>query len=149
MTDIVDQETRSRMMAGIGAKDTNPEFIIRRGLHKAGFRYRLHCPSVPGKPDLVLARYRAVIFVNGCFWHGHQCHLFKWPGGPRAQFWRAKITGNIERDRRNIRLCKAAGWRVAVVWECALRGKDRLDSQYVIERLTRWIRGSECFLELP
>lgn len=148
MTDIVDQETRSRMMAGIRGKDTTPELIVRRGLHGAGFRYRLHSRRLPGRPDLVLRRHRALILVNGCFWHGHKCHLFKWPRGPRAEFWRQKIVGNIQRDRQNYKAYEDSGWRVAVVWECALKGRNRLDSERVIDRLAAWIGGSERFIEI-
>ncbi len=117
MTDVVDKKTRSRMMAGIQNKDTRPEFVIRHGLHKAGFRYRLHSNLLPGTPDMVLKKYRALILVNGCFWHRHECHLFKWPGGPRADFWREKIESNAKRDRRNLEAYLESGWRVAIIWE--------------------------------
>lgn len=100
MADTVPPDVRSRMMAGIKAKDTKPELIIRRGLHAMGFRFRLHAKGLPGKPDLVLRKYRAVIFVNGCFWHGHECVLFKWPKS-RADFWREKINRNRHNDRVN------------------------------------------------
>jgi DNA mismatch endonuclease, patch repair protein len=120
MTDVVDAATRSRMMSGIRSKDTKPEMIVRRALHKAGFRYRLHDGRLPGKPDIVLPKYRTVIFVHGCFWHGHLCKDFKWPKS-RVEFWRAKIEGNVARDARNLELLERAGWRVAVVWECSIK----------------------------
>ena len=97
MTDVVDRETRSRMMAGIRGKDTKPELTIRKAIHARGFRYRIHDRRLPGKPDMVFPRYRAVILVNGCFWHGHNCHLFKWPS-TRVDFWKTKIERNREKD---------------------------------------------------
>ena len=120
------------MMAGIGPANTKPEMIIRRGLHALGYRYRIHVKSLPGKPDLVFPRRRAVIFVNGCFWHGHDCALFRWPS-TRAGFWRAKISGNIVRDERKRAELFAAGWRVLDVWECTLKGKARLPLDDVLK----------------
>ena len=96
--DIVTPAVRSRMMAGIRGKDTRPELVLRTALHRRGFRYRLHRRDLPGTPDLVFPGRKAVIFVHGCFWHGHDCHLFHWPQ-TRADFWRGKIGGNIARDR--------------------------------------------------
>ena len=107
-------------MSGIRGTDTKPELVLRRGLHQLGFRYRLHDRRLPGTPDLVFPRYNAVIFVNGCFWHGHDCHLFRWPK-TREKFWKSKITGNMQRDTRNWGLLEAEGWRILVVWECALK----------------------------
>jgi DNA mismatch endonuclease (patch repair protein) len=138
MTDIVDRKTRSKMMAGIRGKDTTPELIIRKGLHKAGFRYRLHDKTLPGRPDLVLLRHKAVIFVNGCFWHGHKCAIFKWPS-TRTAFWRNKIRGNVERDNRNLRLCKSAGWRVLTIWECSLKGPGRLGAEATVVAASKWL----------
>ena len=103
------------MMAGIRGTNTKPEMAIRRGLHALGFRYRLHGPKLPGRPDLVLPRYRAVVFVHGCFWHGHACNLFRWPS-TRQDFWREKIEGNRDRDRDTVERLEAAGWEVMVVW---------------------------------
>ncbi|MBL8199775.1 MAG: DNA mismatch endonuclease Vsr [Chromatiales bacterium] len=140
MTDIVDRTTRSRMMAGIRGKDTRPELVIRKGLHKAGFRYRLHDKSLPGRPDLVLPRYKALIFINGCFWHGHKCAIFKWPS-TRTAFWRDKIRGNAERDSRNRRLCTSAGWRVLTIWECSLKGPGRLGPASAVIATSTWLRS--------
>ena len=137
--DIVGKETRSRMMSGIKGVDTQPELILRRGLHRRGFRYRLHDRRLPGKPDLVFPRHKAVIFVNGCFWHGHDCHLFRWPKS-REEFWRSKITGNMQRDARNQRALIDKGWRVLVVWECALKGKEEYDVAEVVRRAMHWLR---------
>jgi DNA mismatch endonuclease, patch repair protein len=125
LPDIVAPEVRSRMMAGIRSADTRPEMLIRRGLHARGFRYRLHLKDLPGKPDLVFPARRAVILVNGCFWHGHDCPLFRWPT-TRPEFWRTKIAGNIARDRKTARQLLDQGWRVLNVWECTLKGRDRL-----------------------
>ncbi len=140
MPDIVAPHVRSRMMAGIRGRDTKPELLLRTGLHKAGFRYRLHAKGLPGKPDLVFPKYRAVIFANGCFWHGHDCALFKWPS-TRQDFWRAKITGNVKRDESVKERILAAGWRVLTVWECAMKGPGRLAPGEVITRSATWLRS--------
>ncbi|NTW80050.1 MAG: DNA mismatch endonuclease Vsr [Geobacteraceae bacterium] len=142
MTDIVDKETRSRMMSGIRGKDTKPEYHIRRILHRNGFRYRLHVKDLPGKPDIVLPRYHAVILVSGCFWHGHDCHLFRIPT-TRMEFWTTKIDHNRANDRLVLDSLQGSGWRVATVWECALRGKHRMDDSVIVSRLSDWIRSSE------
>ncbi len=138
MADVVTPEKRSQMMAGIGGKNTKPELIIRKGLHAKGYRYRLHVPTLPGKPDLVFPRYKAAIFVNGCFWHGHGCHLFKWPS-TRQQFWKEKISGTIERDKRKMEALHNSGWRTLTIWECALKGKTCLPADTVIEVAADWL----------
>lgn len=142
MVDVVDPKTRSRMMSGIQGKNTRPEIIVRQGLHAAGFRYRLHGKDLPGRPDLVFRSRRAVIFVNGCFWHGHRCHLFKWPS-TRQEWWREKINGTRRRDRKAVRLLRQQGWRVFSVWECALKGKSRLALEEVIRHTASWLEGSQ------
>jgi DNA mismatch endonuclease, patch repair protein len=119
MVDMVDTATRSRMMSGIRSKDTKPEMLVRRALHKAGFRYRLHDRKLPGRPDIVLPKYKTVIFVHGCFWHGHTCHKFKWPK-TREEWWRKKIEGNIARDEANISKLHQMGWIVKVIWACEI-----------------------------
>lgn len=146
-TDVVTPEARSRMMAGIRGRDTKPELLIRSALHRAGFRFRLHLTSLPGKPDLVLPRYRAAVFVHGCFWHGHDCHLFRWPA-TREAFWREKIGRNIARDSRQMADLAEAGWRVAVIRECALKGKTRLLFPDIIEALGLWLKSDEKVLEI-
>ncbi len=113
MADVHDAPTRSRNMAAIRGKDTRPEMIIRRGLHARGFRFRLHAAGLPGKPDLVFPKYRAVVLVNGCFWHGHECSMFRWPSS-RQEFWKEKITGNKRRDLANLEGLADAGWRTCV-----------------------------------
>ncbi|MCI2400816.1 very short patch repair endonuclease [Aliiroseovarius subalbicans] len=125
-------------MAAIRGADTKPELIIRRGLHARGFRFRLHDRKLPGRPDLVFPRFAAVVFVNGCFWHGHDCALFKWPK-TREEFWREKIEGNRRRDARSAEMLFAAGWRVATVWECALKGPERLPGDEVIDSIATWL----------
>lgn len=130
------------MMSGIRASDTGPEMAIRRGLFAKGFRYRLHVRSLPGKPDIVFRSRRAVIFVHGCFWHGHECHLFKWPTS-RAKFWKSKIEANRRRDRRVEDALGATGWRVLTIWECSLKGRAKLGSATVVEAAESWLRSSE------
>lgn len=146
MTDIVDPATRSRMMSGIRAKNTKPEIIVRQALHKAGFRFRIHRKDLPGKPDIVLPKYRAVIFVHGCFWHGHNCSLFKWPG-TRQEFWREKIGRNQANDNWATQSLLANGWRVGVVWECALRGRGK-DIERVSRDLVNWLHADTPLIEV-
>jgi DNA mismatch endonuclease (patch repair protein) len=120
MPDIVDTATRSRMMAGIRGKNTKPELEVRRFLHRLGFRYRLHDRRLPGRPDIVLPKYRTVVFVHGCFWHQHPgCRLSARPD-TNATFWRNKLRANVERDERDQTRLKELGWRPLTVWECAL-----------------------------
>ena len=134
-------------MAGIKGRNTKPELAVRKGLFALGFRYRLHSADLPGKPDIVLKKHRAAIFVNGCFWHGHDCHLFKMPS-TRPEFWRTKIEGNVARDSAVRLALRDAGWRQLVVWECALKGKYRLDFEQVIRRIAEWLRGDETSGEI-
>lgn len=123
MTDIVDSETRSRMMAGIRGKDTKPELALRRSLHALGFRYRLHAKGMPGKPDLVLPKFKAVIFVHGCFWHRHPGCRYASTPATRPEFWASKFGANVARDRAARSALLLAGWRVATIWECAMRSE--------------------------
>jgi len=147
LADIVSPRKRSEMMAGIRAKDTKPEMLVRKSLHARGFRFRLHDKKLPGKPDLVLPRYRAVIFVHGCFWHGHDCNLFRLPS-TRRDWWLNKINANRERDGWVGDELARLGWRQAIVWECALRGKFRLEARDVNEALAAWLLGCMENLEL-
>ena len=121
MADIVNSQTRSRMMAGIRGKDTKPELALRRALHALGFRYRLHVKGVPGKPDIVMPKHNAVIFVHGCFWHRHRGCRYTTTPSSRRDFWTAKFDANVARDIVVRSALSQAGWRVATVWECALR----------------------------
>jgi DNA mismatch endonuclease, patch repair protein len=147
MPDIVTPEVRSRMMAGIRGKDTKPELMLRRGLHAAGFRFRLHDRTLPGKPDIVFPRYKAVLFAHGCFWHGHDCHLFKWPSS-RPDFWRAKIHRNREVDALASAALQEAGWRQGIVWECALKGRARLPIETVLAECAAWLQSDIPFFEV-
>lgn len=117
--DVVDQVTRSRMMSGIRGKDTKPELIVRSFLHRAGLRFRLHV-KLPGKPDLVLRKYRTAIFVHGCFWHRHEDCRYATTPASNAKFWREKFAGNVQRDAQVKRQLEEQGWRVEVVWSCQL-----------------------------
>lgn len=138
MADIVDKATRSKMMSGIRGKNTKPEILIRKGLHARGFRYRLHSHKLPGKPDIVLSKYKAIIMINGCFWHQHNCHLFKWPS-TRKEFWEAKILSNAKRDKENIKYYQDTGWKTLVIWECALKGKTKLSLESILDLTAYWI----------
>ena len=136
MADIMDAEARSRLMGRIRGKDTKPEKTVRRILHAMGFRFRLHVPGLPGRPDIVLPRYRAVVFVHGCFWHRHmECKPRSLPA-TNTDYWRDKFARNAERDERKTRELLALGWRVHVVWECQLR-----DREAVAARLEAFLRG--------
>lgn len=145
MIDVVDSATRSRMMSGIRAYNTKPEILIRSLLHRQGLRFRLHARDLPGKPDIVLPRFNAVVFVHGCFWHGHNCSLFKWPS-TRPDFWRQKIGRNQANDHKVIDALQKRGWRIGVVWECAIRGKDK-DVMNVALRLSSWLQSESQHYE--
>jgi len=145
MADVVDTATRSRMMSGIRGRNTKPEILIRSLLHRQGFRFRLHVRDLPGKPDIVFPRFHAVIFVHGCFWHGHACPLFKWPG-TRPDFWREKIGRNQANDQKSRESLLASGWRVGIVWECALRGRNR-NIERVARSLSDWLRSDALYVE--
>jgi DNA mismatch endonuclease, patch repair protein len=123
-------------MAAIRWKNTSPELVVRRALHAAGLRFRLHDGRLPGRPDIVLRRHKAVVFVHGCFWHHHGCRNSVWPS-TRAAFWRQKIKGNIARDIRSTRELRTLGWRVFVVWECQSTNPRSL------RRLVGGIRGEQ------
>ncbi len=141
MADVLSAEQRSYCMSRIRGKDTKPEHVIRRGLFSLGFRYRLHRRDLPGRPDMTFAKHRAVIFVHGCLWHGHECPLFKWPA-TNADFWRRKISGNRANDQKVVVALKEQGWRVLTVWECALRGPRRLDPERLIHKVVRWLKST-------
>lgn len=121
MTDIVDKKTRSKMMAGIHAENTIPEITIRKFLFGQSFRYRLHYKNLPGKPDIVLPKYRVVVFVHGCFWHRHQGCKLNYAPQSNSELWQSKFEKNILRDKKQINALISEGWRVIVIWECGLR----------------------------
>lgn len=135
------------MMAGIKGKNTRPEMLVRRGLHALGFRFVLHDRRLPGKPDMVLPRWRSAIFVHGCFWHGHDCPLFRWPS-TRQEFWRQKIGRNQERDIEVEAELDRAGWRVLKIWECSLKGTGRIGIDRVVPLAADWLRSDEQFMEI-
>jgi DNA mismatch endonuclease (patch repair protein) len=141
MTDRFAPEQRSRMMAAVRGKDTAPELYVRKHLFAAGFRFRLHVADLPGKPDILLPRYRVAVFVHGCFWHGHNCRRGVRPSSNTA-FWDAKLDANIRRDRRARAALKAAGWRPIVIWQCALEmASSGLVRQLQAERAASAARG--------
>lgn len=148
MVDVVDRQTRSRMMSGIRGKNTKPEIVIRKALHAGGFRFRLHRKGLPGSPDIVLPKYRAVILINGCFWHGHDCCLFKWPK-TRPDFWREKIEGNIARDLRNQAELKKLGWRLCILWECEVKGAGEVRRTEVTTRIMDWLCSESDEVHIP
>lgn len=136
--DVFDKAKRSWIMSHVKGKDTRPEVIVRSIVHRLGFRFRKGNTKLPGNPDIVLPRHRKVIFVHGCFWHGH-------PGCKRAQrptsnvaFWRTKLDRNIERDNRNIRQLKKEGWKVLVIWQCRMKDQERL-----VSRIARFLHEGE------
>lgn len=156
MADIMSPEKRSALMRRVKATDTTPELIVRRGLHRRGLRFRLHRKDLPGRPDIVLRRWNAVVFVNGCFWHGHDCGLFN-PNDTLSSSWIEKIRANQERDQRAEDQLLEMGWRVAVVWECALgrrsKGKRKKGAQQkyndecikkALDGLESWIRDDKA-----
>lgn len=144
MAEKISPEMRSRMMSGIRGRDTRPEMTVRSFLHKSGFRFRLHRRALPGKPDIVLSRWNAVVFVHGCFWHGHEgCRYFRLPK-TREAFWAAKIESNVRRDAATIQRLLEAGWRVAIVWECALRD----ESANALNSLQGFIRSGHPLAEI-
>lgn len=145
MVDVVDKATRSRMMAGIRGKNTRPEVELRRALHALGFRFRLHGRDLPARPDIVLPRWRAVVLVHGCFWHRHVDCRYATTPATRPDFWQAKFNANVDRDSRNLELLRSAGWRTAVIWECAIRAAG---ATAIAERLGIWLRSDGQVLEL-
>jgi len=127
MADNLTPQQRRRNMSRVKGRDTKPELLVRSIVHRLGYRFRLHGKGLPGKPDLVLARHRKVIFVHGCFWHGHAgCRRAARPSTNR-EFWDKKIDGNVERDAANMKALGRAGWKVLVVWQCALKDRARLE----------------------
>lgn len=137
MADVHTPEVRSYNMSHIKGKDTKPEVIVRKYLFSQGFRYRKNDPRLPGKPDIVLPKYKTVIFVNGCFWHKHEgCKYFVWPKS-NTDFWKKKISDTVERDNREYRQLEDLGWRIIVVWECELKSKVQKER---LERLCHEIR---------
>lgn len=142
--DIVSPAARSVMMSNIRSCNTAPEVTIRKMLFAQGFRYRLHRKDLPGKPDLVLPQFKAVIFVHGCFWHmhGRGCYLSKRPSS-NIEFWDAKLRGNQERDQRVKEQLLVMEWRVCTVWECSIRGRNQDNLNQLIQYIGNWLRGKK------
>lgn len=134
-------------MSGIRSKNTRPELFVRRSLHALGYRYRLHKRDIPGTPDLCLSRFNAVIFVNGCFWHGHDCHLFKVPK-TRKNFWIEKISATRTRDGITREKLRNLGWRQLTVWECAIKGKTSLEGMDIVGHIIDWLNSGSQEMEI-
>jgi DNA mismatch endonuclease (patch repair protein) len=141
MTDVLTPAQRQLNMSRIRGKDTNPELLVRRGLHLRGFRFRLHRRDLPGCPDLVLPRFRAAVFVHGCFWHGHDCRMFRLPA-TRTEFWASKIAGNRERDAHVLKSLSARGWRTLIIWECSLRGPAKRPLDDILDYIAAWLNAA-------
>lgn len=142
MSDIFEPAKRSEIMSRIRGRDTKPELVVRRIAHRLGFRYRLHRQDLPGRPDIVFPRYRAIIMVHGCFWHRHPGCKHAYTPKTRVQFWRKKFEGNVVRDRRNELALSELGWRTMVIWECETK-----DHQDVAARIESFLRGSDPDME--
>lgn len=125
--DILTPPARSKLMGRIRSKNTKPEIAVRSALHRMGYRFRLHCKDLPGRPDIVLPRHRKIVLVQGCFWHGHMCRLASKPKSNEA-YWEAKICTNRERDARNIAALAAMGWSVLELWECSIKNRSDLEA---------------------
>jgi DNA mismatch endonuclease, patch repair protein len=145
--DVLSPAQRKLNMSRIRGKDTKPELSLRRYLHAAGFRYRIHHTTLPGKPDIVFPRYHVVAFVHGCFWHGHDCPNFKLPL-TRPEFWQAKIEANKARDQRTRLELLCSGWRVLIVWECALKGRSRIDPTLLVRLCSQFLTDDSPAAEL-
>ncbi len=147
MTDVHSPAIRRKNMQAIRAKNTTPEKRIRKLLYRLGYRFRLHHKKLPSKPDIVLAKYNAVILIHGCFWHGHDCHLFKVPK-TRTDFWMQKITNNRLRDQRQVKALEELGYRVMIVWECAIKGRFKISEDTLELALAEWINENKKSSEL-
>lgn len=142
--DVHSKEIRRKNMQAIQGKNTSPELAVRRMLFSQGFRYRLHVSKLPGTPDILLPKYRTVVLIQGCFWHSHGCHLCKIPK-TRTEFWQDKIEKNRQRDIKNYTALENLGWRVIVIWECALKGKFRWEADNLCTYLKNIIQAPEQF----
>ena len=140
MADNLSSEDRKKNMSHIRSRNTKPEEMVRKYLFAHGFRYRKNVPTLPGKPDIVLPKYRTVIFVNGCFWHRHNCSRFVWPTS-NEEYWKRKINGNVARDQCQQQKLIAMGWNVLVIWECELKADSR---DKALDWLCRTIMNGDC-----
>lgn len=146
MVDIVDKQTRSRMMSGIRGKNTKPEMALRRALHARGLRYRIHSKEILGCPDLVFPKYRALVFVHGCFWHRHENCRYATTPASRQEFWQDKFAANVRRDKTVRKALLLKGWRISIVWECALRKPDQVAA--TAAAISDWLVSDKKLLEL-
>ncbi len=140
MADVLTPDQRRLNMSRVRGRDTKPELILRRGLHARGLRFRLHRKDLPGRPDMVFPKHKACVFVHGCFWHGHSCHLFRMPA-TRRSFWRSKILRTQERDAEAVAKLLELEWRVLILWECAVRGPGRRIVDEVLDACVKFIRS--------
>lgn len=147
MADVHTREIRSKNMRAIRTRDTAIEQRVALLLEALGFDFRVQDKSLPGRPDFVLSDQQAIIFVHGCFWHHHHCYLFRLPA-TRTEFWATKIESNVERDKRDVAQLQQAGWKVLIIWECALRNKLRLSDTALAERLEEWLLRMEKNAEI-
>lgn len=145
--DVHTPRIRSKNMSAIKNRDTLPELAVRKGLFNLGYRYRVNVKALTGTPDIVFPGRSALIFVHGCFWHGHGCALFKWPK-TRRKFWADKIQKNVHKDVVNIEKLEKS-WRIGIVWECSLKAKDGLGKTRVIARLQAWLDSEDRFIQIP
>lgn len=146
--DVLTPNQRSHCMSRISGKNTKPEMLVRKALFALGFRYRLHRKDLPGTPDLVFPSRKAIILVHGCFWHGHGCDLFVVPQTNR-DFWIRKIQGNVTRDHKAVQRLRKMGWRVLIIWECALRGVHKQPIELLINRIYQWLVEGRNNLTIP
>ena len=147
MTDVHSKDIRSKNMSAIKSKNTKPEITIRNQLFAKGYRYKIHDNFLPGKPDIILPKYKTVIFINGCFWHMHNCEMFVFPKS-RIAFWKEKLSNNKARDDKNIENLLELGWKVIVVWECCIKGKYKLPPEEIINRIDILIRHHTKYNQL-
>ena len=145
--DVLSIEQRRLNMSRIRGRDTVPEILVRKALHARGYRFRLHRRDLPGSPDLVLPKWRVAVFVHGCFWHRHACPYFKLPA-TRREFWEQKITRNAQRDGDDQAALKRVGWRTLIVWECALRGRQKLAQEELVDAIENFMMADETAHEI-
>ncbi|WP_194867594.1 very short patch repair endonuclease [Pseudoalteromonas sp. PPB1] len=147
MADVHNKDSRQKNMAAIRSKNSRPERFIRLQLATLGFHYVTNKKSLPGTPDIVIKKFKAIIFVNGCFWHGHNCHLFKVPQ-TNTKFWISKIHSNTVRDKEVVAKLMAQGWRILIVWECSMKGANKLRKKDLLDRMEEWILRGDNYSEL-
>ena len=147
MFDVHPPHVRSKNMAAIKSSDTRLELLIRKSLHKKGYRYTLNNSKLPGKPDIVLPKHNAALFIHGCFWHCHECALFKWPKTKR-EFWHEKLTKNKKNDAKNQNELNLQGWRIGIIWECSVRGSCRIPQERLVEIIILWLESEQRRFEV-